>query len=104
MDKVYRSKVDWWLWLVLSVGFVVISVSAVARLVNLGKRMCQPLDRPGNASAGRIHGVASLLGLLYMVTAMESLVRAAVFRWRIPLDQIVEIYPTHNPLVPRPFR
>ena len=24
--------------------------------------------------------------------------RAAFFRWRIPLDQIIEVYPTHNPL------
>ena len=24
MDKVYRSKVDWWLWLVISVGVIVI--------------------------------------------------------------------------------
>jgi hypothetical protein len=34
MDKVYRSKVDWWLWLVISVGIIVISVSSVALLVN----------------------------------------------------------------------
>ena len=26
------------------------------------------------------------------------LVRAAFFRWRVPLDQIIEVFPTHNPL------
>ena len=36
--------------------------------------------------------------IYYIVTATELLVRAAVFRWRIPLDQIIEVYPTHNPL------
>ena len=39
-----------------------------------------------------------LFSVYYTITATDLLVRAAFFRWRIPLDQIVEVYPTHNPL------
>ena len=34
----------------------------------------------------------------YTLTATDLLVRAAFFRWRVPLDQIIEVFPTHNPL------
>ena len=33
MDKVYRSKVDWWLGLVISIGVMVILGSSIALLV-----------------------------------------------------------------------
>ncbi len=98
MDKIYCSKVDRWVWLVIGIGIIVICVSSVVLLV-----------RPpqGDMLAGWI-ALASLLLAAFMawtpfvvrytVTTTHLLVRAAVFRWRIPLDQIVEVHATHNPL------
>jgi hypothetical protein len=98
MDKDYRSKVDWWLWLVISVGIIVISVSSVALLVNPPQD-----DVPAVWIAVAMLLLAAfmawiLFSVRYTVTTTHLLVRAAFFRWRIPLDQIIEVYPTHNPL------
>lgn len=34
----------------------------------------------------------------YEIGRTELLIRSAGFRWRVPLDSIVEVLPTHNPL------
>ena len=39
-----------------------------------------------------------LFSVYYTSRPSDLLVRAAFFRWRIPLDQITEVFPTHNPL------
>ncbi|MHB0960534.1 MAG: PH domain-containing protein [Pirellulaceae bacterium] len=98
MDKVYRSKVDWWLWLVISVGVLVMLVSSVALLVNPPQD-----DVPAVWIALAMLVLAAfmvwiLFSTYYIVTATDLLVRAAFFRWRIPLEQIIEVFPTHNPL------
>ena len=96
--KVYRSKVDWWLWLVVSVGAVMILFGSVSLLVN------PPQDGLPNVWIGLgMLAMAAFMGWIlfsvyYVITANDLLVRAAFFRWRIPLDQITEVYPTHNPL------
>jgi len=98
MHKVYRSKIDWWLGLVISVGVIVILGSSVALLVS------PPQDGLPNVWIGLgMLAMAAFMGWIlfsvyYVITANDLLVRAAFFRWRIPLDQITEVYPTHNPL------
>jgi hypothetical protein len=98
MDKVYRSKVDWWLGLVIGVVAIVILYSSVALLIN------PPPDGLPNIwiALGMFLMAAFIAWILcsvyYTLTATDLLVRAGFFRWRIPLDQIVEVYPTHNPL------
>ncbi|MCU0963066.1 MAG: PH domain-containing protein [Pirellulaceae bacterium] len=98
MDKVYRSKVDWWLGLVIGMGVVAILTGSVSLLFT--------------PSEGGVPNVWIALGMLlmamfmvwilfsvrYTITPNDLVVRAACFRWRIPLDQVSEVYPTHNPL------
>ncbi|MHB8974873.1 MAG: PH domain-containing protein [Pirellulaceae bacterium] len=98
MDKVYRSKIDWWLWLVISVGVIVILARFVGLLVNPPQE-----DVPAVWITLAMLLLAAfmawiLFSVRYTVTATDLLVRAAFFRWRIPLEQIIEVYPTHNPL------
>ncbi|MBM4088612.1 MAG: hypothetical protein FJ276_04175 [Planctomycetes bacterium] len=98
MDTVYRSKVDWWLWLVISGGAIGILFGAVALMV------APPEEGLPNIwiGLGMLAMAAFMVWLLfsvdYTITAKYLLVRAAFFRWRIPLDQIVEVYPTRDPL------
>ena len=98
MDRVYRSKVDWWLGLILVITFVVMVGTGIALLVN------PPSD--GSPTALIALGtflMAAFVGWLpfslrYTITSTELLVKAAIFRWRIALDRIIEVIPTHNPL------
>ena len=100
MDKVYRSKVDWWVWPIISFGVIMTVFSSVALLVNSAvSRYPHPLDRhPMLAMAAFMMWIP--FSTCYRITATELLVRSAFFRWRIPLVQIVEVFPTHNPLSP----
>jgi hypothetical protein len=98
MDKVYRSKVDWWIGLLLTIVLVAMVGNGIGLLISP-----QP-----NASHARWVALvmflmaaftASLaLSTCYTITSADLLVKAAFFRWRIPLNQIVEVFPTHNPL------
>ena len=98
MDKVYRSKIDWWLWLVISVGAIVILGSSISMLIT------PPQDGLPNVwiALGMLLMAVFMVWILfsvhYTITTTDLLVRAAFFRWRIPLDQITEVFPTHNPL------
>lgn len=98
MDRVYRSKIDWWVGLILTGAIVAMLGTGVALLV------APPPD------ASQVKWVAVLTFLFaaftaslpfstsYTITSTDLLVKAAFFRWRVPLDQIVEVFPTHNPL------
>ena len=98
MDKVYRSKVDWWVWPVISFGVIMTVFSSDALLVT------PPSDGfPTLWIAIPMLAMAAFMmwipfSTYYRITATELLVRSAFFRWRIPLVQIVEVLPTHNPL------
>ncbi|MHB8974902.1 MAG: PH domain-containing protein [Pirellulaceae bacterium] len=98
MDKVYRSKIDWWLGLVISVGVLAILFSSAALLVNPPQD-----DVPAIWIALAMLLMAAfmvwiLFSVRYTITTTDLLVRAAFIRWRVPLDQIIEVFPTHNPL------
>jgi hypothetical protein len=98
MDKVHRSKVDWWLGLILAIAFVVMVGTGIALLVNP-----PPDGSPTTLIAVGTFLLAAFVAWLpfstsYTITNTDLLVKAAFFRWRVPLDQIIEVIPTHNPL------
>lgn len=98
MDRVYRSKVDWWLGLILAV--------AIVAMVSAGSALL--IAPPSDASPVRWVSLLTLLmaaftawlpfSTSYTIASTDLVVRAAFFRWRVPLDQITEVYQTHNPL------
>lgn len=98
MDRVYRSKIDWWIGLILAGTIVALLGTGVALLV----------APPPGASQVKWAAVltflfagftaALLFSTSYTITSTDLLVKAAFFHWRVPLDQITEVYPTHNPL------
>ena len=98
MDKVYRSKVDWWLGLVISLGVVAILAGSVSLLLTPSKGGVPNVWIALGMLLMAVFMVWILFSVRYTITAKDLLVRAAFFRWRIPLDQIVEVHPTHNPL------
>jgi len=94
--KWYRSKIDWWLGLILCVPPVV-SIT-----------VCIALALAGDTS-GLLVGFAMVLfvvgiyfGLVfpmrYGLDDTHLLVRFGICRQRIPLAAISEVTPTHNPL------
>lgn len=88
----FRSKIDWWLAVLL----------AVAPLVSLVATLMAP-------ESGRLAGLsgtwvlaAVYLGLVfpmrYGLTDRELIIRHGLVRRRIQLADITEVVPTHNPL------
>ena len=92
----YRSKVDWWLAPLLCIPPVA-SIAACIALV---------LDGKTSELAWGIGGVLLVFGLYFgLVIPMKYglddthlHVRFGICRQRIPLVDILEVYPTHNPL------
>ncbi len=92
----YRSKVDWWLALVLCVPPVA-SVSVCIALVQAGKMSELPI---GIGSLLLV--VAIYFGLVfpmrYGLDNTHLIVRFGICRQRIPLAGVLEVHLTHNPL------
>ena len=89
----FRSKVDWWLGILLVLAPIASVVALISSVVN----------DPEEALSGVI-AVAILVavyGLLlvpmrYGITKDELIVRFGILRQRIPLNAILEVKPTHN--------
>ncbi len=100
MDKVYRSKVDWWVGLIIAIGVVVILGNGIFLLVKPPPDGSPAILAP--IAIGMFLMAAFMAWILfstrYTITARDLLVRSAFFRWRIPLEQITEVRPSHNPL------
>ncbi len=98
MDRVYRSKIDWWAGLLIGAGIFVLVGVGIALAVNPPPDAPRPilLATAMWLMAARMAWI--VLSIRYTVTTDQLLVRATCFRWRIPLDQIIEVFPTHNPL------
>lgn len=95
--RVYRSKCDRWLWIVLWAALLGMVGGAVAALLTPG------------AALGRIATAVLLLatagfvvwimtGTHYTLTQDRLVVRSGPFRWTVPFDAITRVVPTHNPL------
>ena len=94
-EKIHPSKRDTWLMAVL----------VIAGLSSLSAALVVP---PGEPSSGL--ALFSLLAAVdafvlwifvrtfYVVTGTDLLVRSGPFRWTIPLNDILQVHPTSNPL------
>lgn len=93
----FPSKRDAWLIGVLIAGLAVSCASLTASLL-------APEPGPGLGWVVSILIVAALFVAWiwtttdYTLTSGELLVRSGPFRWRVPLAEIREVTPTHNPL------
>ncbi len=92
----YRSKVDWWIALVLCV-LPVVSVAVPIALVLDGKSSELPLGIGSILFVGAIY-FGLVFPMRYGVDDTYLLVRFGVCCQRIPLADIMEVHPTHNPL------
>lgn len=98
MRKVYATKVDWWIGSILVLSVVVLAGTAFPLIIG----------PQGKSPVGWIVGLICLLTALwtawipfstnYEITDEELIVRTTGIRWRIRIDSIEKIYPTHNPL------
>ena len=95
MEKVYPSKRDTWLVLVL--GFA----GALSLVVNLAAYQ----DAPAAGIAGltlfflaACFVIWTFTRTFYVLTATELLIRSGPLRWTIPFANIRQVVPTRNPL------
>lgn len=92
----FRSKVDWWLALIL------VAVPAVELLALISALRAAASDAVVASATGCVLA-AAIYGLLlfpvrYGVDTEHLVIRFGVVRRRIPLQSIREVYPTHNPM------
>ena len=95
MPVVFRTKVDLWL----------VAVIVVAFGFGLWATMASVRQNPGEGWIGLVVMIGAM-GLVmgisvpteYIVTDRELVIRSGVLRSTIPLDSILRVYRTHNPL------
>ena len=92
MAEIFRSKIDGWLVIVM-VAALAISLIAIAPAVYQGLWW---VIIPLAGTFGFVLWV--MLGTYYEIEGNRQLVRSGPFRWRIPINEIEEMTPTHNPL------
>ncbi len=95
--KVFRSKMDWWIRVLL--GFVVVGL-----FVACGTVILEGAD-PVETTITILTCIASLalvgwvvVGTVYTVDRGVLIVRAGPFRWKVPLDQITAVEATRSPI------
>jgi hypothetical protein len=98
MEKTYRSKIDWWLGLIIGIAMVAMAVSMTALLINPRQDRLSVVWPALGMVAMLVFIGWILISVDYTITVTDLRVRAAVFRWRIPLERITGVFPTHNPL------
>jgi len=98
-EGVYPSKVDWWLWLIL-IGAALLTVGSGISLLLTGKTW------------EMVMGIGMLCMSLWMVWVPRStyykiipmekeelfITCGGISSYHIPLDSIIEVFPTNNPL------
>jgi len=92
----FRSKIDWWLGIILVLLPVVTLFSLLATVISDGFTAAIP-GLFSVAMVAAIYGLL-LIPIRYGVSQDELIVRFGVVRHRIPLGTIAEVRPTHNPL------
>lgn len=92
----YRSKVDWWIALILCAPPVV-STGACVALALEARTSELPL---GIASVLLVVGIyfGLVFPMRYGLDDTQLVVRFGICRQRIRLGDVVEVHPTHNPL------
>jgi hypothetical protein len=92
----FRSKIDWWLGLIL-VALPLVELGALLAALRSGERDAAIATAAGFAMVAAIYGLL-LIPVRYGVSNEHLIIRFGVVRRRIALDAIGEVYATHNPL------
>ncbi len=95
MQKIYRSKVDTWLAVVLGLAMIMSTVASVSVIAAGGWQYAWA------AAITIFFGIFILWilrGTFYILDEKLLTVRSGPFKWRVPIDEITGITPTHNPL------
>jgi len=96
-DKRYPTKIDWWLLILLlsaSAFFLYIPISLFSEPVHPAVKVFGTIFFL--AMAAIIPWI--LFGTCYILTKEHLIIRCLSRESRIPLRDIVELFPTHNPL------
>jgi hypothetical protein len=96
MATVYKSKIDWWLGLVLAIAMVA-SLFAGLKALSAGT--------PHSAwlalligGPGLLLPLSVLLSTRYIVSDKQLVVRSGIFTWRIPISEICGISQSSDPI------
>jgi len=92
----FRSKIDWWLALIL-VALPVIELGGLAAAVRDGNSEAITSMAVGCGIVAAIYGLL-LIPIRYGVSSDRLVIRFGVVKRYIDLATIREVYPTHNPL------
>ncbi len=91
----YSTKIDWWIAALLGCGIGLVLFSSVVLLVR----------HEGNDIPLGIGGIVMCLAVLfislptrYAIDNDQLLVQAGPFHWRIPVEKILTVHHTNNPL------
>ncbi|GEA66274.1 hypothetical protein PA3_04320 [Acinetobacter pittii] len=86
----FRSKIDWWLLLI----FVVITANIVMKIYEANYHYSLASNFPHLV----IYSLVILVNTYYVVENNTLIIKSLVFRWKININDITQIEPTHNPL------
>jgi hypothetical protein len=95
---IYRSKVDWWLALIVAFGGIMLLAAGMNSLLTKG------LDHPATwALVFTFIFYAAVVFMLafpvsYEITSSVLHIRSGALKYRISLSSIEGVYPTRNPL------
>jgi hypothetical protein len=95
--KVFRSKVDWWVRLLLGLAIAGEFVAVGAIIMERGDPVGTTVTILVCIAALALF-VWLLVGTVYTVDHSLLIVRAGPFRWKIRLDEITAVEATRSPL------
>lgn len=92
----FRSKIDWWLLLI----FIVITANIVIKIYETNHLYSLASNFPHLIIYSLVIFIIWLpiFNTYYVVENNTLVIKSLVFRWKIKLNDITQIEPTHNPL------
>jgi len=92
----FRSKIDWWLLLI----FIVITANIVIKIYEANHHYSLASNFPHLIIYSLVIFIIWLpiFNTYYVVENDTLVIKSLVFRWKININDITQIEPTHNPL------
>ncbi len=92
----FRSKIDWWLLLI----FIVITANIVIKIYEANHLYSLASNFPHLLIYSLVIFIIWLpiFNTYYVVENNTLVIKSLVFRWKININDITQIEPTHNPL------
>jgi len=92
----FRSKIDWWLLLI----FIVITANIVIKIYEANHHYSLASNFPHLIIYSLVIFIIWLpiFNTYYVVENGTLVIKSLVFRWKININDITQIEPTHNPL------